>query len=225
MINDAYGIIRPAVLLIAQVQQGGDIFIMDYFLAALDGANGEYYVPGSFPCANNTKYFEIDVTRTSTNFRMKPDAVNTLEGTEDVLFNATATFSGHLPDAIYYCYFVPGTAYRVWTAHYKTFLNLRDFEGAFIQNIMGNFLTFIDIYQKMAVASDNGDYLSVVYQISRFARRLLDFKSMLRASSSSVSKDEIITLYRLTSYLNYYASLGDYNNSIGYPGGRSKNME
>ncbi len=83
---------------------------MDYMMSAIDGANAEFYVPGIYPCGNNSKYFEIDATRTKTNFQMKPNAIKTQEGTEDVLFNATATLSGYLPDAIYYCYFVPGTA-------------------------------------------------------------------------------------------------------------------
>jgi hypothetical protein len=69
-----------------------------------------------------------------------------LDSYEDVIFNTTATASGYLPDAIYYCFFVPETTYDVWTEHYETFEDIHDFEGAFIQNIMGNFLTFIDIY-------------------------------------------------------------------------------
>jgi hypothetical protein len=50
-------------------QAGTDIFLMDYILSAINGANADYYVPGAFPCGNNTKYFEIDATRTRTNIR------------------------------------------------------------------------------------------------------------------------------------------------------------
>ena len=127
-----------------------------------------------------------------------------MEGSEDVIFNTTATLSGYLPDAIYYCYFVPSTAYRVWTAHYQTFYNLQDFEGAFIQNIMGNLLSFIDIYNKVYVAAENGDYLTVVNQLARLIRRLMDFRSMQRESLAVAH-----SLNRLTSYLEYFASLDD----------------
>lgn len=178
---------------------------MDYIMSAIDGSNAEYYVPGSFPCGNNTRYFEIDATRTRTNFQTKPNAFKSMEGTEDAIFNATATLSGYLPDSIYHCYFVPGTAFRTWTNHYKTFFNLRDFEAGFIQNIMGNFLSFIDIYEKTYVAAENGDFLAVVYQIARLVRRLMDFHSMQRGSLELVVKD----VHRLTAYLNYYASLED----------------
>lgn len=191
---------------------GADVVLMDYVMSALDGANGEYYVPGTFPCANNTKYFEIDATRTTTNFQYKPQAFDTLQGSEDVVFNTTATLSGYLPDAIYYCYFVPGTAYRLWTAHYQTFYNLQDFEGAFIQNIMGNFLSFIDIYNKVYVAAENGDFLTVVNQMARLLRRLMDFRSMQRESLVVAS-----SLNRLTSYLEYYASLDDLNSGNPKP--------
>ena len=94
---------------------------MDYVMSALDGFNGEYYVPGSFACANNTRYFERDATHMITNYQLRPDAFNTLDGGENVVFNTTGTLSGYLPDAIYYCYFLPSTAYRLWTAHYQTF--------------------------------------------------------------------------------------------------------
>ena len=49
-----------------------------------------------------------------------------------------------------------------WTAHYGEFESLQDFEGAFIQNIAGNMLTFIDIYNKTVIASRNGDFLIVI---------------------------------------------------------------
>jgi hypothetical protein len=51
---------------------------------------------------------------------------------ETVFFNMTATISGYLPDAIYYCYFIPNTSLSTWTAHYEEFESLQDFEGAFI---------------------------------------------------------------------------------------------
>ena len=92
---------------------------MDYILAALYGLKSESYVSGTIPCANNTKYFSIDTMRTVTNWEIKK--YNTIDGIEDVTFNTTATLSGYLPDAIYYCYIVPSTAYSVWIAHYKTF--------------------------------------------------------------------------------------------------------
>lgn len=101
-------------------------------------------MPGSYACGNNTKYFHIDVQHTVTKWETTSRA--TYDGKIDVTFNTTATLSGYLPDAIYYCYFVPEDTKEMWTEHYKTFIDIHDFEGAFIQNIMGNFLTFIDIY-------------------------------------------------------------------------------
>jgi hypothetical protein len=34
-----------------------ELYVTDYILAALEGLDSEYYVPGSYPCGNNTKYF------------------------------------------------------------------------------------------------------------------------------------------------------------------------
>lgn len=101
-----------------------------------------------------------------------------------------------MPDAIYYCYFIPNTTLTSWTNHYQDFESLQDFEGAFIQNIAGNMLTFIDIYNKTVIASNNGDFLVVITQLARFVRRMLDFKSMQRASLAS-SIDDVQYYIRL----------------------------
>ena len=113
-------------------QAGTDLFLMDYVMSAILGSNAEFYVSGSLPCGNNTKYLEIDAIRTHTNFKLKPDYKMTKEGQEDMFFNVTATLSGYLPDVIYYCYFIPGKASSVWNNHYKHFYNLKDFEAGFI---------------------------------------------------------------------------------------------
>lgn len=99
---------------------------------------------------------------------------------EDIVFNATAAMSGYLPDTIYFCYFMPQVSMRTWTNHYKEFEDLQDFEGAFMQNIAGNILTFIDIYDKALTAQQNGDFLMMITQLARFVRRILDFRSMQR---------------------------------------------
>ena len=103
---------------------GTDIVVMDYVISALAGFNSEAYLPGSFACVNNTKYFEIDTTHTLTNYRANPNAFSALETGENVVFNTTGTLSGYLPDAIYYCYFLPSKAVRTWTSHYQSFNNL-----------------------------------------------------------------------------------------------------
>ncbi len=54
-----------------QLKVSGELFFMDYIMAAVKGFDADYYVPGSFNCSNFTKYFEIDAVRTTTNFRIK----------------------------------------------------------------------------------------------------------------------------------------------------------
>lgn len=43
---------------------------------------------------------------------------------------------------------------------------------------MGNMLSFMDIYKKSDYAGRNGDFLEVTFELARFVRRCLDFKSM-----------------------------------------------
>lgn len=177
-----------------------ELVFMDYVMSALDGFNGDYYVPGSYNCTNNTRYFQIDVLRTYTKYTSA--SLLDVDDYEDVVFNTTSSISGYLPDAIYYCFFVPKTAKQVWTAHYKTFQSLQDFEAGFIQNIMGNFLSFIDIYDRIYTAAEGPDYQVVVYQLARLVRRMIVFDSMMR---ESLIKDAL----KLGAYVNYYSTLGD----------------
>jgi hypothetical protein len=95
---------------------------------------------------------------------------------------------------------VPSTAYKNWQAHYKTFKDIHDFEGAFIQNIMGNFLSFIDIYNKTTIAAENGDYMTVVFQLARLVRRIIDFRTMEREVL-------IRSLNAISFYLNVLATV------------------
>jgi hypothetical protein len=79
--------------------------VLDYVLSALDGMRSDKYVNNCVPCANNSKYFIIDVN--SFEYTKANTDTSTSAGKETVFFNFTATISGYLPDAIYYCFFVP----------------------------------------------------------------------------------------------------------------------
>ena len=67
---------------------------------------------------------------------------------------------------------------------------------------MGNYLTFIDIYNKVGVAAEAGDFQTVVYQIARMMRRIIIFESMENGALVSAT-------YKLGAYLNYFSSLGN----------------
>ena len=82
--------------------------VLDYVLSALKGMRSDKYVPHCIACVNNSKYFQIDVLRFETTYT-NTDMSTTL-GQETVFFNFTATLSGYLPDAIYFCYFIPQNA-------------------------------------------------------------------------------------------------------------------
>lgn len=56
--------------------------------------------PGSYQCANLTKYTQIDVMRMATRIQTESD-------TELLFFNITGTVSANFPDAIYTCYNIP----------------------------------------------------------------------------------------------------------------------
>ena len=44
-----------------------------------------------------------------------------------------------------------------------------------MQNLLGNILTFMDVYEKTAQAAEEGDYQKVVYEFGRAIRRTIVF--------------------------------------------------
>jgi hypothetical protein len=54
------------------LKDAGDLFVMDYVLSALDGLMADRYVPHTMDCANNTKFFSIDILTFSTTVKTHP---------------------------------------------------------------------------------------------------------------------------------------------------------
>lgn len=48
-----------------------------------------------------------------------------------------------------------------------------------MQNMLGNVLSYMDIYEKTALAADQYDYITVVKEFGRAIRRTIIFTSML----------------------------------------------
>lgn len=51
-----------------------------------------------------------------------------------------------------------------------------------MQNLLGNILSFMDVYEKSAQAAEEGDYITVVEEFGRAIRRIIIFDSMLTSS-------------------------------------------
>ena len=51
-----------------------------------------------------------------------------------------------------------------------------------MQNLLGNILSFMDVYEKSAQAAEEGDYITVVEEFGRAIRRGIIFDSMLTGS-------------------------------------------
>ena len=94
--------------------------VYDYVLYALYGMRSDFYVSNCTTCANDTKYFELDARHFRATWRTVSRATTT--GRRFVFFNMTATISGYLPDAIYYCFFIPQKSKVAWAKHYLPFL-------------------------------------------------------------------------------------------------------
>ena len=81
--------------------------------------------------------------------------------------------------------YVPEKYYQLFEMDFKfenARINFQDFEYAFMQNLLGNILSFMDVYEKSAQAAEEGDYITVVEEFGRAIRRVIIFDSMLTGS-------------------------------------------
>jgi hypothetical protein len=62
--------------------------------------------------------------------------------------------SANMPDGLYTCYDLPQRTILNWNAHFADFNDYTDFEEAFVQNLVGNVITFADIYDKSKAAGE-----------------------------------------------------------------------
>lgn len=116
------------------------------------------------------------------NFIKKHD-VNGWEDFETAWFNVTLSITPFIPYSVYFCYNLPAKTQLAWETHYKSFVNFKDFQYAFMQNMLGNILSFMDIYEKTALAAEYNDYITVVEEFGRAIRRIIIFTSMLGESA------------------------------------------
>ena len=155
-------------------------WVYEYAEAFLRGLKAEEFVPGINVCIFNIARAERHLSY-SNKFLSKYNAEwpTDLKGWEDAYFNVSMTVATQVPYAIYYCYALPEKAEKAWLSQLSKFISFKDFEYAFMQNILGNILSYMDAYEKSAHASANGEYLMVVEELGRAIYRSLIFDSML----------------------------------------------
>ena len=152
--------------------------------AFFEGLHAEFYVPGTNICSWYFQRFEMNLYYMN-NYLSVPHHLNpvTQEDEEGTFFNITLSIMPHIPFTLYFCYQLPGKADDLWTNHLKEFDGFKDFEYAFMQNLLGNILSFMDAYEISAKATAVEDYITVVKQFGRIIRRVLTFGSMLTEAS------------------------------------------
>jgi len=87
----------------------------------------------------------------------------TQEDWEGSVFNISLSTVPFMPFTFYFCYSLPEKTKDVWLAHFHEFRSFKDFEYAFMQNLLGNILSFMDVYEKSAAAAERMDYITVVW--------------------------------------------------------------
>jgi hypothetical protein len=119
--------------------------------ALFEGLRAEYYVNGSATCAWNFQRAEKNLAYMSNYLSIDqhkyPNHTDQLEAT---IANITLSVGPYVPWAFYFCYALPEKTENIWIQHYNEFVNFKDFEYAFMQNLLGNILSFMDVYEKSA---------------------------------------------------------------------------
>ena len=188
--------------------------ISDYFIQLVAGLNWDEFVPGAEICAYESRKTEYDWLHTAY-FLGQPGQTQ-----EATTFNITHAISNNFPDFLFACHDIPRRAVLNWGIHFDSFPDSDDFGEAFIQNVVGNVITFSDIYQKTKEAGAAEDYLTVTYETGRFIRRLLDFEpteqgALKRASQANRGfrpfqkqlRPELLAPYRSNTWFAYSVAI------------------
>ena len=158
-----------------------ELLTSDYLLSLLEGAKLNTYIEGSLECAMMLRDSQYDMVSLMNFFKGELPTENTAR-LEQTYFNITGQFVKSIPDAGYFCYEMPSLISQSWNLRLAKFEDIQDFSDGFFQNLLGNVLTIQDALGLIQTATDEGDYVAVVYQIGRLFRRMFDFQPMKSAS-------------------------------------------
>ena len=124
----------------AKAQEQEDTVISDYLIQLISGLNWEEFVPGADICAYETRATEYDWLHTAYYLKQP------FESHIETAYNVTGAVSFNTPDFFFTCFDIPRRAANNWGLHFDEFPDSDDFGEAFIQNVVGNVITFSDIY-------------------------------------------------------------------------------
>lgn len=92
---------------------------------------------------------------------------------EDNLFNTTLEIA-NVTNALMVCYDALENLSETAVSHYSAFSTFADFLMAFIQNVLGNITTLMNIYKNIEAATLTGDYITISTQIGKIVYILLN---------------------------------------------------
>lgn len=127
-------------------------------------------MPSIENCMNNVEYSFSDVTRTYNFVKYDKNYL-----WFDYTFNVTQLVSTTIADLSQYCSLALLQGTQKTVAHLKLFGNPTDWVLGFLQNMLGNVISFQKIYDKINNSLAKNNYADVAFQVGRLMNLMLIF--------------------------------------------------
>lgn len=141
---------------------------------------GPLFVPNINACTNATRVALNDVNATILNYQRDPSF------TPDDIFNFTKVISGSVAECVFQCTISTVSAANYTTEKWALFDSYSELGQAFLQNLMGNIISFNNIFAKITAAQTAHDQGQVAYQYGRGAYLMVNFSPIEDSSLPSV---------------------------------------
>ena len=169
----------------------------DYINAFLAGFRSAETIPSATNC---TRYLEGSIIQyNDTRESWKDENVTAEYGNSEYVFDTTEWISYSLAPSSHYCFMSTLEVYMWYLFKQSQFDTLGDVFAAWLQNLLGNVITFNSLYKKIEEAEEAGNFREVYYWYGRFFTLFINFDPIV--------EDDLSDLDGLEDDDNFYAKL------------------
>ena len=145
----------------------------DYVNAFLAGFRSAETIPSATNC---TKYLESSIMiYNDTRQGWDNETLTRDWGTSEYVFDTTEWISYSLAPSSHYCFMSTLEVYSWVLVKNDQFDSLGDVFAAWLQNLLGNVITFNSLYKKIEEAEEAGNFREVYYWYGRFFTLFINF--------------------------------------------------
>ena len=161
--------------------------IFDYTNAFLAGFKSQETLPSATEC---TKYLEQSILVYNTTYMKWQDEEIAAETTrQEYIFNTTEWISYSLAPSSLHCFKTSLEGFSWYLYKKSQFTAFGDIFAAWLQNLLGNVITFNSLYKKIEEATEAENTKEIYFWYGRFAILFIDFEPLVEDDIDSLDDE------------------------------------